>query len=270
MSHQYNPLLNKRVEIHRVYQKLRSIIKLNDAFIKKSSDSIDLTEETQSYNSGIVFAGLRKFNAKSTKDAFFIILNALSSLQILAFPGFTPSFRNSGIYSVQYSRPEIGALSLLAYDAGMRRTLDPIHSLFIDQDQINLSTVENDTFHPDGVYKNFVQPGSCWINIGTHTLISSLFHYIERYAAVPYLEPRSHEGVILLNNGQIIKVNHSSYSYNQKIVWNRKKIEKYLIRNGCLRFGVWYGVICRVINGHKAMELLVHQIRKDPFFLVTL
>lgn len=222
----------------------------------------------QGYDTVIVYAGLRAVSARSGGHAFSKIHNSLVDIKNLCFPGFTPSFRKTGVYSVLFSKPEIGAFSNHAWTLGVHRTLDPIHSVFVVGGKLEFEDVLDDTFHPEGVFKGFAQEGACIVNIGTPSIVSTNLHYIERLHNVPYLESELHEGVIYDPYAIARKIKHKSYKHNAPVTWNRKKIENLWTHNGCIRTGCWNGAICRVIDGKKSTDCLSKAIKKDPWFLV--
>lgn len=236
---------------------------------KYNGSDISLGEISDQYHTAIVHAGLRSVSSSSSQEAFGKICDSLSDVQNLFVPGFTPSFRVSGVFSVLYSRPEVGSFSNLAWLSGARRSFDPIHSLFTINGSIEVGSSLNDTFHPDGIFKNFVLANSCIINIGTPYLVSTLFHYYERYMNVPYVKSSMHQGFVLKSSGEPLHVKHSSYKYSLPICWNRSKIESMLVRNGALTVGLWNGAYCRIINARASFVLLTSRLASDPFYMVT-
>ena len=231
--------------------------------------SVGLSDILADYDCAIVHAGLRSVSSSSASDAFDLLSNALSGLDNLFIPGFTPSFRSSGIYSVKYSRPEVGSFSKLAWLSGAPRTLDPIHSLFSMRGSLSDVDISNDTFHPNGFFRTFIRKQSCIINIGTPHLISTLFHFYERYMNTPYLASSSHDGFILDSSQHPIPTHHYSYRYHYSVSWNRAKIESFLFCNGALTYVLWNGAYCRILDGQLAFELLTYQLGVDPYFMIT-
>lgn len=229
----------------------------------------DLASIAKHYDTVIVYAGLRAIAAQSPRDAYSKIIDSLTEVKNLCIPGFTPSFRKTGVYSVLFSKPEVGALSKYAWTLGAERTLDPIHSVFVVRGKLEFEDTLDDTFHPEGIFKSFVREGACIVNIGTPSIVSTSLHYIERLNDVPYVNAELHDGVIYDLGANVKKIEHKSYKYNISVTWNRKKIENLLEYNKCIITGRWNGAICRVIDGKKSSDLLTQRIQKNPYFMVT-
>lgn len=247
--------------------------KVKDRYSKQRLGSVgrhnkSLTEVVKDYDLALVHAGLKSIKAVSATDASHSINEKLKELKAFAVPAFTPSFRNSGIFSVPFSWPEVGAYSKINHKTFSFRTHDPIHSLYIYGNTQSFLNTLNDTFHSDGIYSNFCKERSCWINIGTHHIVSTVFHYIERLAQVPYLKNIDHNGVIYTNKQDYKEVKHINYKHSMRVAWNRKKIEKTLLNCGCIIQGYWNGAHFKVIDGQKATEILLDKLKKDPYFLV--
>lgn len=236
---------------------------------KKGLPCLDLEKEISRYRTAIVYAGLSSFRAESPCGAVDLIQYAFRNTENWFIPGFTPSFRRTGVYSVVHSRPEVGAFSKNVFKLSLKRTLDPIHSLFIMNGDLPYADTMGDTFDPDGIYKSFTTQDACIVNIGTPEIVSTNLHYSERFAGLPYLERENHHGVVILPNGKEKEINHTSFKYKNRISWNRKKIERLLVKNNCMNVGLWNGALCRVIDGEASMSCLHSALTKDPYFMVT-
>ncbi len=224
------------------------------------------------FSHGLVHAGLSRIESGSARSATDDILGELEQgLSYFCVPAFTPGFRQEKVFSSNESIPEVGTFSKLCMERRSPRTRDPIHSLFVFNDPaahvMNLPV--RDTFAPDGVYRSFVDPGSCWINIGTPDLVSTALHYIERIAQVPYLKEQVVSGKIIDESGNEEWVDQKSYRYRSRLCWNRKKIENHLREIGCVDYLQWRGALVRVVDGNRAFLGLLAAIKRAPFFLVT-
>lgn len=255
------------VTINYYLKLFKSILKQQESFAKGFSN-FNIEEEICKYNCALVHAAISPVKSVASGNPFDYILNKLQTCDDFYIPAFTPSFRKSGVYVEHFSRPEVGAFSNLAFSKNFYRIPDPVHSLFCNNEIEDVS-VMNDTFHPDGVYKKFVEKGACWLNFGTPRLVSTVFHYIERYCDAPYLEKDFLKGFDFFN-GEFRRIEHVSYKYNRKVVWNRKKIEKDLFLNGCLRKTDIEGFVFRIVDGHLAFEFLKAELDKDPYYMVSL
>jgi len=259
----------KRIRIiyNWTFDLITKNLRLNKQAINIYSQ-MDLEKIVNSYDTALIHAGLKSIKTDSAYTAFKTINDAFSSCKTIAIPAFTPSFRKSGIFSRPFSKPEVGKYSKLNHQIYSFRTVDPIHSLFILGDHTKFDNCLGDTFHPYGVFQYFCQAGACWVNIGTGQIVSAVLHYIERLACVPYLEPEKHQGVIYYDESKYKQTIHFSYKYNIKVAWNRKKIERFLFKNGCMKCGYWKGSFCRIIDGQKAKLVLLERLKRDPYFLV--
>lgn len=255
-----------KVAINYYSKLIGRILRSEDCFSKGFSN-VKINEEVSNFNCALVHAAIRPIKIAVTGSPFDYIVDSLNSCDEIYIPAFTPSFRNSGVYVSHLSRPEVGAFSNTAFSKKLYRTSDPVHSLFCSK-KVKDIFVMNDTFHPDGVFKKFVEQGSCWINFGTPYLVSTVFHYIERYCNVPYLEKDLLKGSVFYQ-GSFHEIHHTSYKYNRKIVWNRKKIERDLIFYGCLKKTNVDGFVFRIVDGHSAFNFFKSELMKDPYYMVS-
>ncbi len=224
------------------------------------------------FTHGIVHVGLSAVESGTAREAADTVLRELGeSLGYFACPAFTPGFRRTGAFSAAETRPEVGGFSRICMEGLPPRTEDPIHSLFLFGEKALelLMDPVRDTFAPEGVFRRFVEPGSCWINIGVPRIVSTVFHYIERLAGVPYLRSAVHVGRIRHADGREEDVRQSSYRYSPRVAWNRGKIETLLQDAGALGRFRWRGALVRVVDGQRAAESLLGALRGDPYFLVT-
>lgn len=239
-------------------------IKKNYTLIKKE---INLESSLANAKLILFHVGLKNVDASSPLEAYNLILKSIRDDQNYAIPAFTPSFRSSHLFSLEFSCPEVGKFSQLAFYNNFFRTKDPIHSLFLKREIQFDALVINDTFHKDGIYSLFIEPGSYWVNIGTNHLVSTVLHYLERVAGVPYLTSKEHHGYF--HDSSFEKITHKSYQYTQNVTWNRKKIETDLIKAGAIiEKGTWNGASCIIIDAEKASKLILQKLQKNPYYLV--
>lgn len=264
-------LLDLKIKYHFYLKRIMSLLGKTDraAASNKTNKILDNFSFSKKGSRVLLHVGLSEVKSESADHAYEKIINALEEVCNYAIPAFTPCFRKSGVFSYENSKPEVGRFSLIAMNKSLYRTHDPIHSLFmsnkINENEFNIS----DTFAEDGLYSVFCESNSFWVNVGTEHLVSTVFHYIERVANVPYLEQVKHKGV-MYKNDEVHEIEHISYKYNRRVVWNRKKIEKSLSKAGAiLQQGYWNGAYCQVIDGHLAAKVLLNKLKDDPYYLVT-
>lgn len=262
-------LINCKIFFNYLLQRVIRVFNLDNRLRKNRKRKVDFSTSFKNKEIAIFHVGLAAVKANSAKEAYDLIIEAASDLSNYALPGFTPSFRSSGVYSYSHSRPEVGRFSVLAKGSCFYRTTDPIHSFFLKErvlcDELDMS----DTFIENGFFSLFTKEDSCWVNIGTKSLVSTVFHHIERVANVPYLEHVKHFGV-MYKDGEVVEIEHYSYKYNRRVAWNKIKIEKTLSKAGAiLQQGYWNGAYCQVIDGHLAAKVLLNKLKDDPYYLVT-
>ena len=224
------------------------------------------------FTHAIVHAGLSAVDAASAREAADAIFQELSSsLSFFVCPAYTPSFRKSRVFSIPDSQPEVGGFSKMCMERKPPRTIDPIHSLFVfgKTGAELLSDPVRDTFAPDGVFKHFSDPGSCWINIGTPQLVSTVLHYVERLACVPYTREETLAGHFFYSDNRKEEVRQTSYRRVFRVAWNREKIENFLISFGAAEKFLWRGAVVRVVDGNLAVKLLMRELSGNPYFMVT-
>ena len=264
-----NLYLSLKMVANYFIQTFIRIFKLESRLHKNRESKIDFNTAFKGQEMAIFHVGLSAVNAKNAQEAYDLIIEAADNLNNYALPAFTPSFRNSGVYSYLHSRPEIGRFSVIAKNNFFHRTIDPIHSVFLKERVAYDGLDMSDTFSENGIFSLFTKEGSCWVNIGTKSLVSTIFHHIERISNVPYLEHVKHFGV-MYKDDEIIEIEHYSYKYNKRVAWNRKKIEKDLSRAGAiLQQGYWNGAYCQIIDGYLATNVLLDKLKADPYYLVT-
>lgn len=259
-----------RIRLYRAYAARLQGRKRDPSF---STDPIDLEAELARFQTAIFYAGLRSIRADSADDAFDRILSVSRNVPVVAIPGFTPSFRQSGLFAKKFSRPEVGAFSRIAFERSFNRSDDPVHSLFLlgnDKGEIDeiQSATGNDTFAETGVYRYLCGKDSCIVNVGTKEPRLG-YHFVERLADVPYMRLDMLRGVLIDNDMSFRNIEHYSYRYKIPVRWNRIKIVRLLLREGCMRVGQWEGAHCRIIDVRKAKTVLLSKLSVDPYFLVT-
>jgi len=191
----------------------------------------------------------------------------------IVVPTFTPSFIKSGIYSLKYSRSEVGIFSEIFRSFADYRTMNPIHNFSIISD--NLFPFDSldytDTYSKNGFYAYTMNMDSYTININTQYTVASILHYIENKFTNKYrLKKEYYYGKILNEADEPFEVNVRHQMNNRKYLWNREKIDRILIREGVLVKKKYRNIGISVFNNCQLCNILGLKIQKNKFYLVTL
>lgn len=149
-------------------------------------------------------------------------------------PTFTLSFKQTGIYSVNYSRSEVGIFSELFRERANYRTQNAIHSVSIISKDISIYEKMNykNTFSPDGLYGYLVKDNSYIVNISTNYFLATFKHYVEEMYNVPYENRKNnkYKGIVFDKYNNPVKWEQIHHAYNRKVQFNQKKITNVLIK----------------------------------------
>jgi len=226
--------------------------------------------------------GLRKLAAitnKSYQELSEEIIDNLirvHSPYAIIVPTFTWSFRKTGIYSVKYSRSEAGMFSEIFRKIADYRTPNAIQSFSIISNDISAFSRLNhlDTFANDGIYEYFRKNETYIIDVATDTFRASPLHHIERVCNVCYLKSpsKSFKGIIIDKDDNIDSIDQlhgGTNIYNGQYIFNKEKIEKFLIRKNLLKVFYSHGIKISTINNQDLHRALESRLKKNPFFAIT-
>lgn len=226
--------------------------------------------ETIANNDVFLHAGLSKIrNGLMVENPFEFLISLSERTNSFMTPGFTPSFRKSGIYHKKFSIPEYGAFSRLMLNTSNSRTNDCIHSIFTIGRMDFEGCDFHNTFSDNGCYALLSSENVLIANIGTNELVSTQFHFIEKTFNCPYVGEKNYRGVIYEDEEVFHHVEQKSYFYKEKyVMWNRAKIKKVLLRSGILKEFSANGLNCSFFRAGEATDCLGFYIKKDPYFLL--
>lgn len=224
-----------------------------------------------------VHGGLKKLAKKTNKSYEEIVKEIISLLKkeyspkAIIFPSFTESFKKTGVFSMNYSGAEAGALSEISRRLINYRTKDPLHSVIIDSK--SLSEFEKldmtDTYGNKGLFAYLNQNNAIILNISTNHFISTQIHYIEEEMKVPYLsEDNKFSGIIFDEKDKPINSTIRNRSYKQKVYMNWQKIERYLSKDNSLKTKYYKGLKLQFIDTKLLFSKIKEKIIEKPFFLV--
>ena len=258
--------------------------------LKKINKKINLKAESFDYykfvsgfeipaNSQIfIHAGLKPIRMV-TSEAYEVIaqniINAIKnvySTSAIFVPTFTPSFRNTRIYSKNYSRAEFGVFSDDARKLSDFRTDDAIHSVAVFSENCKKFINYNyrNTFAQDGFYSS-LKENTFILNICTEHFVSTYIHFVEDDLKVPYKKKTGElfKGVMYNENEEVIEVNQISHGYKYPVMINRTKLVKYLVANKVLKSKKYFNLHCTCISVKDLDCVLRSKISFNPYFLVT-
>lgn len=216
-----------------------------------------------------VHAGLGDLKQAFGGDVYALLLGKLREHfgSVLA-PGFTPSFRTSGIYHKQFSRPEVGAFSRQFLPDAEYRTDDPIHSILVDGPYRFPDCDHADTFSETGCWAKLADENVTYLNVGTPWLICTHHHYVEHAIEVPYLEHREYDGVRYRDEQNHERITQRNYEYAWPVKRSARKIERYLQSRGVLRKYDLEGLQVSIVGAGDLQSALEPKVRADPYYLV--
>lgn len=269
-----NSLHMKIFPILRCYYKKRLSEKFKRKTVVQRVDEkiIDMLLSQHSSSSVFIHAGLSAISSGlGIRNATEWIIKKFSSFfQVLLVPGFTPSFRTSGIYHKFFSLPEYGMLSRQFLANSNSRTDDPIHSILIHGNYSFTGCRHDFSFGYESCFDKLDSENTLIVNIGTRDIVFAQLHHIERVYEVPYIMDRYHKGIIYYDETNFSKINQRNYMFMpNKLTWNRNKIRRDLISDGVLTEHNLNGLIIRFFRAREMREALGSRINKNPYYLIS-
>lgn len=217
-----------------------------------------------------VHIGLSDIKTAFGADPYETILTKLrSTFDSILTPGFTKSFRNTGVFDLEESTPELGAFSRLFFEDAAFRTPDPLHSVLGEGPYRFEECTFRDTFSTEGCYGQLSEDNVLCLNIGTPWLVSTQLHYIERLCDVPYAETVEIDGE-LRADGTTTRITQRNYDKNNYLYfWNRLKLRNAMVAEGVLDHYSLDGLNVMAVRAGDLQEFLVPRIEANPYYLVS-
>lgn len=217
-----------------------------------------------------VHVGLSDVNAAFGGRCYEQLADELTSqFESVLVPGFTPSFRDSGVYHKTYSRPQVGMFPALFMDDSDYRTDDALHSIQVAGEYRFDDCDHHDSFGEDGCYAKLDEDDVLIANIGTDRLVSTQFHYASLHADPGYHERNSHSGVIYYDEHDHREIEQTNDTFSSIYTWNRWKIENYLEEQGVLDRRGRNGLRLTFFRAGAMREALEPMLDEDPYYMVT-
>ena len=218
-----------------------------------------------------VHAGLSRLkNFQNAGDSYLFLLSQLKSFfKTVLAPGFTPSFRHSGIYHVNFSIPEYGAWSRLFLKDADFRTNDAIHSILGIGDEFDFSKCNHqDSFGKDSCFYELVKNNVLIANIATDDFVCTLIHCLEKINNTSYILEDLVEGEVYTNNTNHFHVTQSNYKPCFRYIWDRKKILSDCKKAGILHDYSCHGIILYFFKAGDFFDFISGKMKADRFYLL--
>lgn len=224
------------------------------------------------YAADVVFvhAGLGAVKRAFDRNPYEYLRNVLvDRFGSVLTSGFTPSFRKSGIYHKEHSRPEYGAFARQFLADADYRTNDAIHSILVKGDYRFEDSIHHDTFGPGGCWAQLDAENVLYCNVGTPWIVATQHHFIEHERDVPYNRPVDYDGVICDSNGEAESWTQRNYEYDIPAKRNARKIHTRLRRHGTLDHFELDGLRMNFFRAGDLRRALEPEIENDPYYLIT-
>ncbi len=271
---------NKIRSLKTIYNTLRYNYLLRKKIVVEPSDEkllFDILDKYKDQKTVFVHIGLGQIKAAFKVSPYEFIIEALNKrFKNIITPGFTPSFRKSGVYHKKYSLPEYGYFSRSFMKDANYRTDDPVYSLLVKGNyRFGIEHYIEDSLGLKGPFNQLDRDNVLCINIGTKWLVSSHLHFIEYNSMVPYIEKQIYEGIIYYdehNHDRISTINYVNKHWFNKyatIMWNRFKISRDLYKYGVMDYYNINGVKVYAFKVGDMKKVLEAKINKNPYYLIT-
>ena len=216
-----------------------------------------------------VHIGLSDVKTALQRNPYEAIIETLTAeFESVLAPGFTRSFRDTRVFDVDETSPEVGAFSSLFFGDAAYRTPDPLHSILVDGPYRFDDCTFRDTFSPDGCYGQLSADNVLYLNIGTPWLVSTQLHYVERVCDVPYAGTTEVDGE-LTADGTTERITQRTYDKNNYLYfWNRRGLRDDMVEAGVLDHYVLNGLNVMGLRAGEMQAFLEPRIEEDPYYLV--
>lgn len=227
------------------------------------------------YDDEVVFVhvGLSDINTAVGGNPYEFLLDRLTAnFETVMGTGYTPSFRSSGVYHKQFSRPEFGVFSRLFLADADYRTDDAIHSILVKGDYRFDDYDHHDSFGKEGVRRKLDEDNVLCMNIGTDSFTCLVFHYLEGILELPYVTHPEFDGVVYYDETEHAHISQRNYRYTNELIgfpWNEAKVRRRLEADGVLQDHSIGDLQILAYRFNDVKEALVPLLEEDPYYLVT-
>ena len=255
--------------------------KARDQFVADGSPDIPEVGEAafdeifSQYDDEVVFVhvGLSDINTAVSGNPYDFILDRLTdNFESVMGTGYTPSFRSTGIYHKEFSRPKFGVFSRLFLEDAEYRTDDAIHSILVTGDYRFDDYDHHDSFGEDGVRRKLDEDNVLCLNVGTDSFTCLVFHYLEGIMDLPYVTHPEFDGVIYYDETEYDHISQRNYRYTDERIgfpWNEGKVRRRLEAEGLLQDHSIGDLQILAYRFNDVKQALVPLLEADPYYLVT-
>lgn len=256
--------------LHLVRSLVAERLRPSDEVAPLSLQVLDRVFGAHPANVAFVHAGLSDVAAAFEGNPYEALHDALvRHYDSVLAAGFTPSFRDSGVYHKRFSRPEFGAFNRLFLDDADYRTDDAIFSILVEGDYRFDDCLHARSFARDGCWAKLDRDDALYVNVGTDGFRCSQLHYLEQRYNVPYVTVSSNEGIMYRDETAHERVTQWALQDEYVRRYNRNKLERVLQEAGALDVVEIGGLTFRFCRAKAVRTVLGERLESDPYFLVT-
>ncbi len=236
----------------------------------------DIIKSFNSHKNVFVHIGLSQVKEAFSCNPYDFLMECFSkNFKSVIAPGFTPSFKTTGLFHKKFSRPEYGLFSKLLLNDATYRTDDPVYSLLVYGDFEFEKMYNKEVFGEGGTFSQLDKENVLCLNIGTIWPVSSNIHFTEYKNELPYIKKAEYKGIIYYDDVKHEKTSSVVYQYDYwfnkyvTLLWNRFKLLKQMRKKGIIDV---YNLNGLNIYAFRLKDLRLHiedNLRKNPYYLIT-
>lgn len=241
--------------------------------VSRTSPAV-LGEILDRYDAETVFvhAGLSDVKQAFDRNPYEFLRETLTEhFESVLAPGYTPSFKRSGVYHRRYTLPQYGTFSKLSLDDADYRTDDPIHSILVSGSYRFDDVAMRDTFGRDGPFEKLRDDDVLYLNVGIPDFHCTQLHLLECERDPPYITSTDYEGIVYQNSTDHEEVVQTNFTNENPYLYafNRTKIRNRLERAGVLDAYDLNGLRIYVTRAGAVHRVLRPELEEEPFYLVS-
>lgn len=272
-----SPLVSAQVYANAANTKIRSRLAQWDSVpgigrtVRRVSEArFERTIAEYGDDTVFVHAGLGAIKRAFDRDPYSYLRDTLSDeFESVLVPGFTPSFRDTGVYHKLFSRPEYGAFARQFLTDAEYRTDDAIHSILVKGPYRFEGCRHDDSFGPEGCWAHLDAENVLYCNVGTPWIVSTQHHFIEHQMDVPYNQATTHDGVIYYDEQNYDQHTQRNYTYELPARRSAPKIFRELRNEGIIDHYNLSGLKLNFFRARELREAIEPKIDDDPYYLIA-
>jgi len=255
-------------------RKKRLLREINSLSQRKEPEFSELNNVLSAYanKNCYLFVGIRQLQTiRGVDDPVKDLVDMLGShFENVITPAFTFSFKKSGVFHAQFSRPDsIGAFARQFQPYADFRSFDPIHSFWVkgtlDPNQFEL----RETFSDQGFMAQLNRGDTVVVNIGTNEMRTTNFHQLEQHFNAPYRKEVAYDGIMYFDEQRFEKISQLTTENPADLLVDREKIELDLIRAGLLKRFLFGQLYVRIWNASDFFSFVGERLKANPYYLVS-